>query len=64
MLQMKRSKRKIEEIRKIQEFVNLERLDDYSHYQEIAQKTGLSVGKVKGIIEDFRAEVLFRKNNT
>ena len=63
MLALKRSKQKIEDIKKVQGFVDLERLDDYSHYQEIAKKTGLSVGKVKGIIEDFKAEMLFRKNN-
>jgi hypothetical protein len=51
---MKRSKRKIEEIRKVQQFADLDRLDDYAHYQEIARQTGLSVGKVKGIIEDFK----------
>jgi hypothetical protein len=38
MLQMKRSKRKIEEIRKVQQFADLDRLDDYTHYQEIARK--------------------------
>jgi hypothetical protein len=54
---MKRSKRKIEEIRKVQQFADLDRLDDYTHYQEIARKTGLSVGNVKGIIEDFQKEL-------
>jgi hypothetical protein len=63
MLQLKRAQKRIENIKKVQEFVDLDRLDDYAHYQEIARKTDLSVGQVSKIIEDFKKETLYRKNN-